>query len=298
VGALMLREHRERSESPFDLQGFVLSGAFLASLLYTLSEGPTSGWGSPTIATTAIVSLAASAALVWWERRIEHPMLDIRLLQQRLFGLANLTQVFSYASFLGLLFLIALCLQQARGLTPLETGLTVFPEALGVVVSAQVVGRIYPYIGPRRVLALGLTAGSVTLAAFATIDADTSLWTIRLMMFAAGAAVACSFVALQVGTFAAISPADSGRASAIFTTFGHAGSAIGVALAATVLTSRLPRGGGGPNAETFRAFHTGFRVLALVALAGSVVAWFIRDEDAASTLRTRAPRAVEVEAVS
>jgi predicted MFS family arabinose efflux permease len=290
IGALLLKEHRERSDAPFDVLGFVLSGVGLASLLYTLSEGPTKGWASATIITTGTVGVAAAVLLVWWELRIEHPMLALRLLRRRLFGLANLTQVFVHASFLGLLFLVALFLQQARGLSPLQTGLTVFPEAIGVIVSAQVIGRIYPRVGPRRLVGAGLMAGAVVMALFATIDADTSLWTIRLLMFAAGATVACSFVSLQVGTFAAISPADTGRASAIFATLGHAGAAMGVALGATTLATLLPSPDGvaATDERLYRAFHAAFFVVAGLAMLGSLVAWRLRDSDAASTLRKHA----------
>lgn len=285
IGAIFLREHRERSESPFDLPGFLLSGIALASLLYTLSEGPIKGWASGTIIASGLIGVTAAALLVWCELRAEHPMLALRLLHQRLFGLTNLTQVFVHASFLGLLFLVALFLQQAHGLSPLETGLTVFPEALGVVASAQVVGRIYARVGPRRLMGVGLLGSALTMASFSTIDGDTSLWTVRLLMFIAGATVACSFVSLQVATFAAISPADTGRASAIFATFGHAGAAIGVALGATTLTTMLRSPSSDTDQQLFHAFHGAFFVVAALALAGSLTAWRIRDSDAAATLR-------------
>ncbi|MCU1359748.1 MAG: oxidoreductase, partial [Ilumatobacteraceae bacterium] len=233
---------------------------------------------------------ADGVLLVWWELRIEHPMLALRLLRQRLFGLSNLTQVFVHASFLGLLFLVALFLQQARGLSPLHTGLTVFPEALGVITSAQIVGRLYPRVGPRRMMGCGLIGSVIVMSLFATIDADTSLWTVRLLMFMAGATVACSFVSLPVATFAAVSPADTGRASAIFATFGHAGAAIGVALGATTLSTLLPTSPLAGDQRVYHAFHGAFFVVAGLALIGSMAAFRIRDSDARATLRATTPR--------
>ena len=53
------------------------------------------------------------------------------------------------AAFLGMLYLIPLYFQDARGLSALQSGLSTFPEAFGVMIGAQFASRlIYPRIGP------------------------------------------------------------------------------------------------------------------------------------------------------
>ena len=55
---------------------------------------------------------------------------------------------FGIASFIGLMFVMPLYLQGLRGLDPLESGLTTFPQAIGILISSQIAGRIYPTSGP------------------------------------------------------------------------------------------------------------------------------------------------------
>ena len=78
-------------------------------------------------------------------------MVDLHLLSGRLFRSTNCVMFLAAAAFLGLLYLIPLYFQDARGLSALQSGLSTFPEAFGVMIGAQFASRfIYPRIGPRR----------------------------------------------------------------------------------------------------------------------------------------------------
>ena len=211
-GAVCLREHREPTAGPFDRAGFVLSGAGLALVLYALSQGPTEGWRSPPVLLTGAAGVAAFVALVRVELGQSAPMLALRLFTDRMFRTANLVSLLSYASFTAVLFAMPLFLQDLRALTALESGLTTFPQAIGVMVFSQVAGRLYPAVGPRRLMVFGLTGAAITVAAFTQIDLTSSLWWIRGLMFARGGFMAFSFIPLQAATFATITSTDTGRA--------------------------------------------------------------------------------------
>jgi EmrB/QacA subfamily drug resistance transporter len=278
-GAVFLHEHREVSAGRFDVPGFVLSGAGLALVLYAISEGPVRGWASAPVVGAAVIGLSALAALVRVELRRPDPMLDLHLLGDRLFRTSNAVCLFAYASFLGLLFVMPLFLQEARGASALSSGLTTFPEAVGVLLSSQLVGRLYPRVGPRRLMTGGLLALTALTASMALLGAGSSEWLIRLLMFIAGAAMAYVILPQQAATFATISSADTGRASAIYNTQRQVAAALGVAILATVLTSAA--GTGSPGAGDF---HLVFLACAALAAVGAAVAWTIRDADAASTM--------------
>jgi predicted MFS family arabinose efflux permease len=210
-------------------------------------------------------------------------MLHLRLLRDRLFRATNVAALFGYGAFIGFLFIMPLYLQEARGLSAFDSGLTTFPEAIGVLVSSQVVGRIYGYVGPRRLMAGGLAVVALVMVAFTQIGLGTDLWTIRVAMFVAGAAMAFVFVPLQAATFATISPADTGQASAIFSTQRQVAAALGVAILATTLSALLPDGDPS-GAEQVSAFHGVYLVAAVLALTGSLASLAIRDADAAGTM--------------
>ena len=155
-GLIFLQEHRQPRPGPFDLPGFLLSGIGFASVMFGVSEGPDRGWGSPEILASLIVGAALLAGLVWVELRTTQPLLKLRLYGNRLFRSTSLVLMIAMAAFLGVLFAAPLFFQIALGLNALQSGLNTFPEAIGVMVGAQLASRLfYPRIGPRRLVASG-----------------------------------------------------------------------------------------------------------------------------------------------
>jgi hypothetical protein len=153
------------------------------------------------------------------------------------------------------------------------------------------VARLYVTVGPRRLISTGLLGTAAIMALCTQIEFATDLWLVRLLMFGAGCAMAAVFLPLNAATFARISSADTGRASAIFNTQRRVAAASGVAILATTLTvvdpslARLSSVGAG--ADRLTAFHVVFLIDAVIAVAGAVVALAIRDADAAATMRSQ-----------
>jgi len=287
-GLLFLQErHRPKGAGRFDPAGFILAGSGLALLMYALTEGPTSGWGSPVIAGSGLIGLALLVAFVLVEMHTREPMLDLQLLANRLFRTCNLVTMLSGAGFLGVLFVTPLFLQEARGTSPLLSGLTTFPEAIGVVLSTQIVARLYPDLGPRRLIACGLIGVAGVMTLFCLIGLDSDLWIIRALMFFVGVGMAYAFIPVQAAAFATISPAATGRASALNNVQRQLGFALGVAILGTVISLIGPvtTSASGRLVPNLSAYHAAFVTAALLALAASGMALFIRDRDAASTMR-------------
>ena len=114
-GALYLAEYREEAPGRFDVAGFLLSGAGLCLVLYALSEGALLGWTAPSVVAAAAAGLVSLAVFVRLELRRTFPILKVALLRHRLFRATNVTSAFSTASFLGILFLTPIFLQEAGG---------------------------------------------------------------------------------------------------------------------------------------------------------------------------------------
>ena len=296
-GALCLERSAPQDAGEFDIPGFILGGAGLGLVMYGVSEGPLKGWGSPAVVASCVVGVALLATLVFVELRTTQPMVDLRLLSARLFRASTSVVFLSSAAFLGTLYLIPLYFQDARGLSALQSGLSTFPEAFGVMIGAQFASRvIYPRLGPRRHITGGLLLLTVIMFLLTQITLTTSLWLIRGLMFLLGIVVAQVFVPDQAAAFAMISPASTGRASTLFNTSRQIGSAVGVAVLSTVLIGvGSTRAAGGGTHPDLQAYHLAFAAAAAFALAGTVFSLTIHDSDAANTMvrRGRARRSSE-----
>ena len=287
-----LREQREDAPGRIDIPGLMLASGGLAVFLYGLAEAGERGFGDAVVLGFGGAGLVLLALFVLVELRTEEPLIDVRLFANRLFAVANASQAVAFMGFSATLFLLPLILQLERGLSPFESGLATFPQAIGVMVMAPLLARIYPIVGPRRLVAVGLLAASATTVPLILMDLETDLWWVRGTMFARGMGFSMMLVPLQTAAFAQISMADTGRATAALNATRQVAQSFGVAIIATVLTSRLAHYGAalGPAdsvAGSVSAFSDGFVVTAIFIAAGVLVALLIRDRDAAATLRAR-----------
>jgi EmrB/QacA subfamily drug resistance transporter len=287
-GYAFLREHREPDAGSFDVGGFLLSAVGLVAVLFALSEGPRIGWTDPVVVVCGTIGVVALVLLVVVELRSDQPMLDLRLLGDRLFRTSNIVSACSIASFIGLIFVLPLYLQNLRGLSPLESGLTTFPQAVGVLVSSQIAGRLYPRIGPRRLIFGGLLGAAIANAMFVALTVDGSLWWVRALMFVRGVCMGFAFVPMQAASYARIAPKDNGRASAIFSTQRQVAISLSVAVLATVLAVYTPLGLVPTDIDrAVTGYRVTFVLVACFALAGALAALTIRDRDAEATMHRR-----------
>ncbi|HEX4722829.1 MAG TPA: MDR family MFS transporter [Pseudonocardiaceae bacterium] len=287
-GALCLRRDVEHRPGGFDTAGFLLAAAGLGLVMYGVSVGPNVGWGSAEVLDAVSAGVVLLVALVIVELRRSAPIIDVRLLAERLFGAGSTIMAVESVAFLGTLYTVALYLQDGRGLSPLDAGLNTFPEALGVLTGAQLAGRLlYRKLGPRRHLLIGVAASSACIALLGLLGTGVNLWLVRIVLFGVGLAVGQVFVATQAVSFAAVSPAASGRASTVFNVGRRLGGAIGVAVATTAIGLVSPPDGGhiAPS-----AYRVAFLVAAAINLLGLWPARTVRDHDATNTIPPSRPR--------
>jgi len=289
---LFLKEERQSTPGRLDVPGLLLAAAGLATLMYGLAEAGANGLDDSRVLMFGGIGILLLVVFALFELRSEHPMIDMRLFKNKLFAASNFVQTIGFAGLMGGLFLLPLMLQSpaTKGLGAFESGLTTFPQAIGVVMMVQFTGRIYNRVGPRRLMTIGLMGVSLTTFAFVFIDLGTSLWWIRGIMFARGCFFSFMLVSLQTATFATISPVLMGRASAISSAGRQVGSSFGVALLATVLTSRLSANDSslapGANAgAAMTSFHEAFLVASVLTVFGGIVAFLlISDKEAAVSM--------------
>lgn len=294
-GWSFLDEHREAVPGGFDLGGFVLGGFGLASLMFALNQGTRRGWTDSMVLGALGLAVLLLAAFFVVELRTPEPMVLLRLFRNKLFGATATVSFFSSGAFLGILFVTPVFLQQGRGVSPLESGLTTFPEAIGVVVSTQLVARLYPIFGPRRLMVGGMTGLGVVAMLMSRLTLEGGPWPVRVLMFSLGVCMAYIFLPNQAASMATISRSDTGRASTLFSVQRQLGSAVGIAVLGSVMsmvgTTVTGTVDGPPNVD---AYHAAYLTAAAIAFGGALLALRVPDAEAAHTM-VRRPKRVSVD---
>ena len=284
-GVIFLADSAQAQPGRFDLAGFLLSGLGLGLAMYGVSEGPNLGWRQPLVIATIAAGVLLLAAMVVVELRSAAPMVDLRLLGNRLFRSSNGVIVLASIAFLGTLYAISLYYQNGRGLSALGSGLSTFPEAFGVMGGAQLASRVlYPRLGPRRHITVGLAGTAASIGLLALLGPQTSLWWARLLMLTLGLSMGQVFVPVQAAAFATITPEATGRAATMFNAVRQLGGAVGVAVLTTVivLVGPVHLVAGHPVAN-LTAYRVAFLAAAAICLCAVACSLSIRDADAAST---------------
>jgi EmrB/QacA subfamily drug resistance transporter len=294
-GALFLADQDHPAAGRFDVAGFLTSSLGLGLLMYGVSEGPNAGWGrAPVVASIAVGALLL-AVMVVTELHAAAPLLDLRVYADRLFRSASIVLTLTSVAFFGLIFLLSLFFQNGLHLSALQAGSAICPEAVGVIISSQFISRrLYPAVGPRRIMAAGLLLIAGVAAGLTMAGTGTSLWLLRLVLFVMGFGVAAVFMPSQAAGFATVGAERTSVATTIFNAQRQVGGAIGVALLTAVISALHPvRTVAGRAEANIHAFHTGLLVCAGVAVAAALAALTVRDSDAAATMvRPKADPAV------
>ena len=287
LGWLVIRDFGADADQPlgerprFDLAGFLLAGTGLGATLFGVTSARDAGWGSATVLVPVAVGVASLVALPVVERRQRHPILRFELFRAPIFRAIQVAAFPTYAAFVAVIFLLPVYLQSFRDFSPLETGLSTFPQAVGVWISSQFVGRLlYRRIGPRRLMFTGLTGGFLVGLAFVGLGDDTSLWAVRTLIFTRGLSLGIAFIAIQTAIYAQTSVDDTAQATALFSANRQSAPAFGVALAAAVLAAAADD----VADPSLGAYRVAFLVSALVFVPAIVAVWWVRDEDAAATM--------------
>jgi EmrB/QacA subfamily drug resistance transporter len=256
--ALFVPESRAPHARRVDPVGQILVIVTLASLIYAIIEGPSSGWGSALILGFFGLAAAALAALIIYEPRRHEPLLDLRFFRSAPFSGATVVAISAFSAVGGFLFLNTLYLQDVRGFSALHAGLLTLPLAAATAVFAPVSGRIIGRSGPRLPL---LIAGVAMTAAAVLLTGLTKGTSVGWLLFA--------YIVFGIGfgmvnapiTNTAVSgmPRDqAGVAAAVASTSRQIGQTLGVAVVGSAVTSALA---GSFTAAFAHASHVGWWIV-------------------------------------
>jgi EmrB/QacA subfamily drug resistance transporter len=262
AGALLyVGESRDRDARPgFDLAGVVLATLGFLGIVFGLIEGQTYGWwtakqpflglapfGTSVIPIAFAVGVAALAAFVVVERmraRAGRPVLvDFALFRIPSFRYGNVAVLIVGLGEFGLVFVIPLFLQSVLGLSAFETGVVLVALAGGAFVAGGFAAPLTRRIGAPHVVQLGLALEVVgILAVGLTFAADRPAWQFCPQLFVYGLGVGSATAQLTSVILADVPPPQSGEGSGIQSTSRQVGSALGIAILGTALTTGLAAG--------------------------------------------------------
>ncbi len=236
---LLIPEMETKKGQRFDLAGFIFSSIGFFTLLYALNEGTAKGWTSLYILALLFTAASSLVIFVVLELYQEEPMLDLRLFKNATFTLAVLIgSIDSIAMFSGV-FLVPLFLQTVMNLSPMQTGMLLFPAALATGIVMPISGRLFDRIGARPLVVAGMAMATFTTLHFHRLNVWTPLSTVMLWYMYRGIGMGMTMMPATTAGLNTVDLAKVSRATALTNAVRQVASSFGIAIFTTILQRRI-----------------------------------------------------------
>jgi EmrB/QacA subfamily drug resistance transporter len=230
-------DSKDPNPGRLDPVGVALSIAGLVSLVYGIIKGGEDSWTSAEVLATIAVGLAILAAFIWYEKRSDHPALDVRFFRERSFSAAAAAIGLVFFALMGVTFFMAFYLQSVRGYTPLETGLFLLPLAIGQLLFAARSSGLVRTFGVRAVTTVGMLVVTACFLAFLPMTRTSPMWVLCVVFFFQGVGMSLVMPPATNSVMASLPREKAGAGSAVTNTVRQVGGALGVAVLGSVLSS-------------------------------------------------------------
>ena len=226
-----------RSRS-IDYLGTVLVAAILVPIIYGMTKATDWGWISVGVLGMFALSALAAVAFVQVEERVPAPLVDLALLRNVTLVGSTIAILIGAGTINALGYLLSIYFQnpQVLGMSPLEAGLATLPMTIGLVAVTPFVTRLAVSLGTRQTVSLGfiISGAGFVLLAFVQDSWEYALFVVPIVAVAVG--MGLSNGPASAASTACVSPNQIGSASGISNMARYVGSAVFVAMAASVYT--------------------------------------------------------------
>ena len=251
-----LLSESESHPGMLDIPGALTGTLGLLGVVFGLTRAGEAahGWGDPWTIAALAAGVALLAAFAVIESRVSHPLLPIRIFQNRTRAASFVVMMLVPAAMFSMFFFLSLFIQNLVGYSPLRTGFAFLPFSVGIVIGAGLSSNLVSRIDPRYIAGIGTLLAGIALFGFSRLSiddspshlitaltsgtpvgADVNYWTSILpyiVLMAVG--MGLTFVPLTLTAVHHVRAEDSGIGSGVLNTMQQVGGALGLATLSTV----------------------------------------------------------------
>jgi EmrB/QacA subfamily drug resistance transporter len=284
-----LPDYRAERIHPLDTVGLILFGSGVGLLSYVLEV-----FGEHTLGGREMLGLLTlSCALLagYWHHQAgaPFPLLRVALFHVRTFRSAVVGGFVTRIGVGGIPFLFPLLYQVGFGLTPIQSGLLMMPQAAAAMSLKLTMPGILSRFGYRAVLVSNTAIIGLLILLFATIGAGTPVWLIVLEVFCFGFFTSLQYTSMNTLVYADVTEEETSAASTIASTLQQMAISFGVASASLATAFFIPDRFHSDAPQMIRGIHRAFLVLGVLTILSTIVFRGLKKEDGDSVTRHKAP---------
>ena len=233
---LLVPESKNPDPGRIDYVGVLASIAGLVLLVYGIIQGGEKGsWVHAGVLGPIVAGVAVLAFFTWYEARLRHPSLDVRLFRNPRLSSAVGALSLVFFGMLGALFFLSFYLQSVRGYSALQAGLLSLPFAAGQMLLAPRSAALVRRYGTKAVVASGLLVVTAALAGYQMLGTATPIWVLAALFFVQGAGMGSVMPPATEAVMSVVPRERAGAGSALTNVARQVSGALGVAVLGSIL---------------------------------------------------------------
>ena len=239
IGAAVYLHETERLKGGFDFLGAAVSVAGMVTLVYAFIHAARDGWANPqTYVLFPLAGLLLIAFVLIEAFIAKHPMMPMRLFQNRSRAGSYLIMLMVGAGLFGMFYFLTFFFQQVMGYSALKSGVAYLPFPFVIAIGSQIVAQVLPRVGPKLLITAGSTLMTLSLLWLGQVKPTTTYWGVLLPgMIVLALGMSMLFVPLTTTAVSRVRPTDAGIASALLNVGQQVGGSIGLSVLATVFAT-------------------------------------------------------------
>jgi len=238
--ALILPESVNPIRYRLDFAGFLLGAGALAAASFAVIQGETAGYRNLRIDILFAASAFLAVFFVFYERTVEHPILDVSFFKRSAFAGCNVVAFCTYFGTFSIFFFVALYLQDVGTSSGYGTALDFVPMAGAMILASLFAGRWVARSGPRLPMTVGCAlAGIGIVLTEVVLTPSSGLSTLGWTLPIAGAGFGIAVVPVTSIALSAIPAENSGMAASATNTSRELGAVAGVAVLGSMVNGQL-----------------------------------------------------------
>ncbi len=239
LGALLtlkyVKDYKAEHVIPFDVPGFILFGVGLAGLSFGFDS-----IGERLLSVNVIFMILSSSLLClvlyfWYYQTAKNPVFDLKVFKIRTFRITVLGSLWSRLGIGGIPFLLPLLFQIGFGLSPLYSGLLIFPLAIAMLLMKFFVKKLLKLYGFRKILIINPMLVGVSMASFAFVTKITPYSIILLLVFVNGLVTSLQFSCMNILSYVDLTDSNVSKGTSIASAIQQLSMCFGVAVSALVI---------------------------------------------------------------
>jgi DHA2 family multidrug resistance protein len=226
-----------KAKGTVDWTGFALLSLGVGCFQYILERGQTDGWfDSKSITVVAALAFLGTAAFIWWELRVDNPIMNLRLFKSRVVSSgAALMLAFGIVVY-ALTFVVPVFVDNVVHMTATQTGLLFIPGSLATSFAMGMVDPLSKKLHPRALLTLGVGFSAISVLMMTHFTTATGGDDLFWPLIVRGVGLALLFVPIVTVVNYPFQGEELEQVSGMMNFFRQIGGSIGIASLSTLLT--------------------------------------------------------------